>query len=557
MYGGLLVPAKALWNFGQQVQDMEPTNIPLAQRGPRPTSQLSCTGECWTLPIILTDANARLGTTVLHALDGLMLIGPHSHQQENGAGRSFRGFLERTQLAALNTIIGTARGATWYDTRGHSGCIDYVISRPGACSITHSLQVLRRLGHLLQLSHSELLADHVPIKWRFEAPSNVPPYRSHTMWNRPQIDHLLANSQYQQNLCKAIESWASDSDTKRTIDDIERTRDVDAFHDIIYDKIFAHFDVSLPAQACRRFPAENPEVAIVLDRKWALKQQLHEADQHSLFQFLKHQLYLVNEIIRRKRNDSWRQRQQALSTSLIQHSRRHHWRQAWQTARAIAQPGIGPRNRPYHNPTPYSPTVSEWCSAMKKVGSEAGCLARTIWNSYLPDVGQFFRLKQLALISSDVDLQRQDAQLVQDLPSDVSSLVLGEEDFEATSEQLKRKSGFAVPPWACPREVWQILFRNQTQEFRSIMTRFFALIRKTGKIPLFWSISLGFGIPKYNGKSGTSALRLLHLLDPLSKAWVSGIWRKVEYKLSPTSFGCISGKEQKRLSLSVLYSIAC
>lgn len=61
-------------------------------------------------------------------------------------------------------------------------------------------------------------------------------------------------------------------------------------------------------------------------------------------------------------------------------------------------------------------------------------------------------------------------------------------------------------------------------------------------MPLLWAMSLGTAIPKYNQKTGIKSLRLLHLLDPLSKAWISSIWRKFSYHLGPTAFGCVPGR---------------
>lgn len=145
-----------------------------------------------TTIILSTDTNARLGTSPLITPDGIQLIGTHTGQRENAAGSALRTFLLRNQLTALNTVMSSARGHTWYCTRGFSACVDYIITQPNMLNSTVDLKVLRRLGHYLQLPNFEVLADHVPILWTFLAITAYPQERPITTWTRPQVDEFLA-----------------------------------------------------------------------------------------------------------------------------------------------------------------------------------------------------------------------------------------------------------------------------------------------------------------------------------------------------------------------------
>ena len=59
---------------------------------------------CRTIPVVLTDANARLGTTRLNSPVGAPLVGTYTNQRENAPGRLLRTILLRNNLAAVNTL---------------------------------------------------------------------------------------------------------------------------------------------------------------------------------------------------------------------------------------------------------------------------------------------------------------------------------------------------------------------------------------------------------------------------------------------------------------------
>ena len=130
--------------------------------------------------------------------------------------------------------------------------------------------------------------------------------------------------------------------------------------------------------------------------------------------------------------------------------------------------------------------------------------------------------------------------------SDAEAEEYGAKDFAGLMWQMNKHSrGFAVPPWAMPKAIWQIILKGSSGPFQELLHRLCVLIRKVGRAPLLWSLSLGAPVPKHNGKPGTLGFRLLHLLDPVSKCWAGGIWRASPFELGPTSFEAVADHQRE------------
>ena len=54
---------------------------------------------------------------------------------------------------------------------------------------------------------------------------------------------------------------------------------------------------------------------------------------------------------------------------------------------------------------------------------------------------------------------------------------------------------------------------------QNTFTQLYTQIYNTGCTPLIWHRSQGTAIPKYNGKNGVQGSRLVHVLDPIGKAF--------------------------------------
>jgi hypothetical protein len=96
-----------------------------------------------SMPSVLTDANARLGSIQLRTPEGQLQIGSYGHLLDNSPGRRMRNFLETSNLVAVNTLFEAGSGCTWFITRGHEARIDYVLTSAAAADVTVSVEVQR------------------------------------------------------------------------------------------------------------------------------------------------------------------------------------------------------------------------------------------------------------------------------------------------------------------------------------------------------------------------------------------------------------------------------
>ncbi|CAE8633099.1 unnamed protein product [Polarella glacialis] len=234
-----------------------------------------------------------------------------------------------------------------------------------------------------------------------------------------------------------------------------------------------------------------------------------------------------------------------------------NWRQAWACGRAMSQQSLGPKGRIFHALAEMTPDVDDWIQAMKQPGPKGGCDATEIWNGEQGDLGSFFRLNQLALVPTSAYVANEVETCSKPQLREEQAEELGAEDFRRMQAQLQHHSrGFAVPPWSIPRDFWRVLLCDagadenyDAPNLKALVRRLCSLIRKTTAPPLEWCLSKGCAIPKYNNKTSTRAFRLLHLLDPLSKTWIAGIWGKHCFNLQHTSFGFIKGRRREEVGM--------
>ena len=104
----------------------------------------------------------------------------------------------------------------------------------------------------------------------------------------------------------------------------------------------------------------------------------------------------------------------------------------------------------------------------------------------------------------------------------------------------KRKS---QPKWSLPSEVWTLIFRphdnesrtrgirttNVPQSFQVVHKRikqFLGHMRRCEGTPVIWNVSVGWMIPKFNGKIGVKGSRLMHGFDAAGKSFFAGTLKK-------------------------------
>eukprot|EP00930_Biecheleria_cincta_P085276 TRINITY_DN74675_c0_g1_i1.p3 TRINITY_DN74675_c0_g1~~TRINITY_DN74675_c0_g1_i1.p3 ORF type:complete len:208 (+),score=12.74 TRINITY_DN74675_c0_g1_i1:1498-2121(+) len=177
---------------------------------------------------------------------------------------------------------------------------------------------------------------------------------------------------------------------------------------------------------------------------------------------------------------------------------------------------------------------------MCKRGPQGGCSAKVRWKSKLEEVGQFLAFGKGIHLPCDADDVHKETCILPYKCAADTALTESKHIFDAL-QYLKKPSGFAVPPWSCPKKVWLKLLERRDSSFALLFGRFLHIVQFVGEVPVIWLLSLGIPIPKATpGKT-----RLIHLLDPVSKSWYAAVWNKQEHKFAPYALGTVKHRRRE------------
>ncbi|CAE8681089.1 unnamed protein product, partial [Polarella glacialis] len=199
-----------------------------------------------------------------------------------------RHFFERTNLVALNTLFSHAAGPTWFNTRGQSARVDYILTCPTAAATTRAINAQQRLGLRLQLPHAIKLADHCPVSWSFMHPCFHPGSQAHLAWLRPFVDTLCSTPQLASRFVQTLDDWAQSAETQAAAEAAE---------------------------------TENNVVSQTLACRWELRGQLAELAQNpaqnlTVIRRIQHRPRTLGNQLRHTRQRGWLDRQTRLAADL-------------------------------------------------------------------------------------------------------------------------------------------------------------------------------------------------------------------------------------------------
>ena len=98
----------------------------------------------------------------------------------------------------------------------------------------------------------------------------------------------------------------------------------------------------------------------------------------------------------------------------------------------------------------------------------------------------------------------------------------------------KMKRGRKVPPWAVPKEIWELVFRatehphdmgKQWGRMAHEMQKFLQHVHYNQLGPRDWYDAGGAQIPKNNGKKKCLSVRTVSTLDAMGKLFYRRIWK--------------------------------
>ncbi|CAE8582237.1 unnamed protein product [Polarella glacialis] len=127
-------------------------------------------------------------------------------------------------------------------------------------------------------------------------------------------------------------------------------------------------------------------------------------------------------------------------------------------------------------------------------------------------------------------------------------------DYEGFCDCLqKAKSHKACPRWACPKEAWQLALKEgpyQTQ-FQNMLQHFFVLLRCYKQQPQLWSVSQTALLDKVGNKTGCRSKRVIHLLDPVGKAWNKWVWGSSSHAVPSWAVGFVPRRRREQAILQL------
>ena len=98
-----------------------------------------------------------------------------------------------------------------------------------------------------------------------------------------------------------------------------------------------------------------------------------------------------------------------------------------------------------------------------------------------------------------------------------------------------------APWWSVPADIWKILLCSKYRSNELLLDVFslLAYIRSSNTAPYTWHCSQAIPVPKNNGLIGLQGIRLIHLLEPLSKAFYKMLWNRTNHQTYHFATGCV------------------
>ena len=191
-------------------------------------------------------------------LKAKLLVGNNGRSRENSAGRQMRGFLQRANLSAINTIFGCSSGNTWFSTRGFSSRIDYILTSPFFVSETKNIIVDRRKGLLLQNQEITQLADHCPIIWTFSSLNLGFDSGRFTPWSKEQLQFISQNPDLVQEFYRELDEWSAKDLTLEAVERATQSGNVDLLWNLINEAVTTALEPFTSPALCTELSSRMP-----------------------------------------------------------------------------------------------------------------------------------------------------------------------------------------------------------------------------------------------------------------------------------------------------------
>ncbi|CAE8639827.1 unnamed protein product, partial [Polarella glacialis] len=507
-----------------------------------------------TMKIFLGDFNAHVGSRSDELPDAGPVIGPYQPQQENSNGAMMRQWLGTFGMTAANTHFRKASGPTFWSPSRQGSRIDYIALPAENLPDVIAIDIWRRAALQLQIFRSATLRDHSPVHAVISLPRFQPPANNNNMhWDhdklRVEMREIIHGNTTASPFLSDVAEFFNASDSQNTSARLSDMPTPDQNWDFISGGLreiaIKHFakppftpypitpsarTVELRQQATERFKSfESPPATPVHD--WVEG----NADTAS---FLRSALTAWSSIAkvtktdRQLRNSTRADRRkyyQSLAIEFTRAAESNDSHRMWILARQLARTGLGPRLRQWGACVSY-PTVAEWTAFLGQPGNLGGCLATL--DCGVPELCEHLNHRHEATIAQ--------------------ATACAENDLDNLAIRIHTQKPYkSVPRWSVPAEVWRIIFEANDQyqsklwHYRTAIFRMLVQIRRTASTPKLWHQSEARFLSKANEKSGPAAFRVIHLLDPFSKALHAAIWGLEEHDRWDFSVGGVSHRRRE------------
>ncbi|CAE8709794.1 unnamed protein product [Polarella glacialis] len=507
-----------------------------------------------TMNIFLGDFNAHVGSRGDELPDAGPVIGPYQPQQENSNGAMMRQWLGTFGMTAANTHFRKASGPTFWSPSRQGSRIDYIALPAENLPDVIAIDIWRRAALQLQIFRSATLRDHSPVHAVISLPRFQPPDNNNKMhWDydklRVEMQEIIHGNTTASPFLSDVAEFFSASDSQnisaRLSDMPTPDQNWDFINGGLRDIATKHFakppftpypitpsarTVELRQQAAERFKSFESLPATPI-HDWA------EGNADTAF-FLRSALTAWSSIAkvtktdRQLRNSTRADRRkyyQSLAIEFTRAAESNDSHRMWILARQLARTGLGPRLRQWGACVSY-PTVAEWTAFLGQPGNLGGCLATL--DCGVPELCEHLNHRHEATIAQ--------------------ATACAENDLENLATRIHTQKPYkSVPRWSVPAEVWRIIFEANDQyqsklwHYRTVIFRMLVQIRRTASTPKLWHQSEAIFLSKANEKSGPAAFRVIHLLDPFSKAFHASIWGLEEHDRWDFSVGGVSHRRRE------------
>ena len=413
----------------------------------------------------------------------------------------------RRMCAALDAIVPSAsatNGPTFWGMRGGSSRIDHLLVSREAVGSVERCRVMQASGTRLQAVAARRRVDHFPVQMvlRFDLrPWSLAPVEH--VWDKPALNECLLRGWRRKEVVQAVEKGIGEKSAN--IDEMVRWDGApDGLHQLIVSTVEAAAAPVLKKEKEARQGGDAAEVRRLLEGRRQLRVHMHEAESWDEEWELSVEITRLSRRLKKAKQRRLDEEDEAIVEEMWRARKERRGKEVWQLARRLSRTGMGKQGRSLRI-VAAKVDPAQWVSRLREEGRKGGVSAT----------------------SAEVD---------ETVPRLIEASPPSESDYEGARQDLKlmregawrMKTWKAGVTWSVPVEMLRILLfpnwqyirdarlgvgcveeRIAAPKFTRLLVHMLAKVRATQRTPVQWHLARACFIPKYNGRLGCDAERLI------------------------------------------------